>query len=337
MKIKSKIEFGACLILFTVGVFYNQKFEVIAFHPFYSLECSECSDVLKVMTWNVHCASGADSVRQRRIAELILAEDADFVQLNEFQQDSCGVLDSLLKTRYSYTEEYQSRKLCGDIFYSKRKMSNSGRMSLRERDPYKGMKWRDLPDSIRGKSIQTIRATIAFGKDSVQIFGMHMASNSGDGSAIVNSTDSLKKIDSFYNRYLRKQENRCFQSKWTKVFIQESKHPVIVMGDMNDFNCSAPLDILTSAGLKDAWWEGGFGYGCTFHTGWMRLRIDHVLYEPSEVSGSKFQVSGCRFKVSSSKFKVSSSKSSRGVKLCGVKVVETDLSDHNALVAEFGM
>ena len=71
---------------------------------------------LKVMTWNVHCTKGADSLRQRRIAERIMAEDADFILLNEYNQDNCIAIDSLLKTVYPYSEEHQSHKNSGDFF-----------------------------------------------------------------------------------------------------------------------------------------------------------------------------------------------------------------------------
>ena len=78
------------------------------------------------------------------------------------------------------------------------------------------------------------------------------------------------------------------------------------MGDMNDFNVSAPMDSLRDVGLKNAWWEAGLGYGTTYHDGWLRLRIDHILY-------------------------------SKELKLESIKVIETDLSDHNPIVAGFSM
>ncbi len=256
---------------------------MIAFNPFYGEQ--KCD--LQVMTWNVHCPEGADIDRQRKIAELILKEDADFVLLNEYHQESCLVLDSLIKTKFPYTEEYQSHQRCGDIFYSKRAMTNSGHVYTPKGE----------------KGIQTIKATIAVGEDSVQIFGVHMASNRYDDASIkkeiLNDTTS-------YDRYKDAQNNRCFQAHWTKEAVQEFGLPVIVMGDMNDFNKSKPLMILRSSGLKDSWWEGGNGYGATYHNGWMRLRIDHILY-------------------------------SEKLKLCGIKVIETDLSDHNPMVAEFSV
>lgn len=272
-----------CLSVLLVAIYFNWKYEVVAINIIEGEEESE----LKVMTWNVHCSEGADSTRQRKIAELILNEDADFVQLNEYNQDSCTVIDSLLKIKYPFTEEYQSHKCCGDIFYSKRAMTNSGHVYI----------------PIPGKLIQTIKATIAISKDSVQIFGVHMASNHYDESTI--EKDFVSDTTS-YDRYKGAQGNRCFQAHWTKRAVQESEHPVIVMGDMNDFSCSAPLDTFMICDLKNAWWEDGNGYGCTFHNGWLRLRIDHILY-------------------------------SEKLKLCGIKVIETDLSDHNPIVAGFSV
>ena len=156
---------------------------------------------------------------------------------------------------------------------------------------------------IHGKSIQTIKATIAVSGDSVQILGVHMASNHYNGSSM---GAVLKNDTSSYERYKYAQKQRCFQAHWTKNVVLESKHPIIVMGDMNDFNCSSPLDTLTSCGLRDAWWEGGNGYGYTFHSGWMRLRIDHILHSDK-------------------------------LKLQYIKVIETNLSDHNPVVGEFSI
>lgn len=272
-----------CLSVLFVVSYLNWKYEVIAINPFFGEEKCE----LKVMTWNVHCSRGADIIRQRNIAELILGEDVDCVLLNEYNQDSCSVMDSLLRSKFPFTEEYQSHQKCGDIFYSKRSMANSGHVFTPKGE----------------KGIQTIKATITIGEDSVQIFGVHMASNHyHDGfidKEFLNDTTS-------YDRYRNAQDDRCFQAHWTKEAVLESDYPVIVMGDMNDFSRSAPLDTLASCGLKNAWWEGGNGYGCTFHDGWMRLRIDHILH-------------------------------SDRLQLKSIKVIDTNLSDHNPIVAGFNV
>ena len=259
---------------------------MIAVHPFYGDNQYE----LKVMTWNVHCPNGADNKRQRDIVELILKEDADFVLLNEYKQDSCTVMDSILKMRYPFTEECRSHRRTGDIFYSKREMSNSGYV-LR------------MTKKGKRKPIRTIKATIAIGCDSVQIFGLHLASNHYDSSTI---EEELLNDTSSYDKYKDAQERRCSHAHWTKEAALKSEHPVIIMGDMNDFNRSAPLDTFTVNGFRDSWWEGGNGYGHTFHSGWMRLRIDHILH-------------------------------SEKLELKSIKVIDTDLSDHNPVVAGFSI
>ena len=191
------------------------------------------------------------------------------------------------KVKYPFTEEHRSHKLSGDIYYSKRALSNNGFIII--------------PAGI--KRIPTIKATIAIGRDSVQIFGVHLASNHFDDSTI---KKEIASDTTSFDRYKDGQEVRCFQAHWTKKTVLESIHPVIVMGDMNDFSFSAPLDTFSNCGLKNAWWEGGNGYGATFHDGWMRLRIDHILYSDE-------------------------------LKLQSIKVIETNLSDHNPVVAGFSV
>lgn len=283
-----------------VAIYLNWKYEVIAVHPFHG----EGKHELKVMTWNIHCPKGTDSVRQRKIAELIIKEDADFVLLNEYNQDSCCLTDSILRTRYSYTEEALSHRKCGDIFYSRLELKDSGRFYIRNLRRFQTMLGgAAFPDSLRGKSSFAIMTKIFVEDDSLQIFGVHFASNHYGGSAI---EKELEVDTTSYDRYKDAQKKRCFQAHWIKAAVLESKHPVIVIGDMNDFNCSAPLDTLISCGLKDSWWEGGNGYGCTYHEGWLRLRIDHILH-------------------------------SEGVELQNIKIIDTNLSDHNPIVAGFSI
>ena len=73
-----------------------------------------------MLTWNVHCEDGACAERQVEIANLIVNTGADFVLLNEYNQDNCGIIDSILRKTYLYTEEIHSHQNCGDIFIVKK-------------------------------------------------------------------------------------------------------------------------------------------------------------------------------------------------------------------------
>lgn len=56
--------------------------------------------------------------------------------------------------------------------------------------------------------------------------------------------------------------------------------PLIVCGDMNDVSGSYTIRTLQdSLRLKDAWWQGGTGFGFTYHGyGVLRFRLDHIMF-----------------------------------------------------------
>ena len=275
-----------CLLLVLIFLF-NKRYEIIALN-FCKDNASDCD--ISVLTWNIKCSNGETSNKQRQIAEILLKQDVDVLLLNEIYIDSCLVIDSLLKQKYLYSEEEQAHEFCGDIIYSKYPLYNSGHIYI----------------PVRGKSIQTIQATVITPSDSVQIYGCHLASNSKGGTLTINGLQSLLNVNEFYNTYKDRQSFRCYQIEWLKKNLPESQKAIIVMGDLNDVCGTAPLDSLKNCGLIDSWWEGGFGYGTTYHEGWLRLRIDHICYNDK-------------------------------LKLRSVKVIDTDLSDHNLLIAGFSI
>ena len=101
---------------------------------------------------------------------------------------------------------------------------------------------------------------------------------------------------------VRKEEAKLLNS-WVK---QNNDVPVIVCGDLNDFGGTPTLRALQNhSKLKDAWWNGGLGYGATYHGHeFMYFRLDHILYNNE-------------------------------LQLQKVRVAEQNFSDHDALVARF--
>lgn len=286
MKRKYKVIYGFGLILILFVCYLNWKYEVIALHPFAG---SDDYDI-RVMAWNIHATKDVSKSKQRAIAGLIKAQNVDLLLLNEFNKDQCELLYQELAPVYKYSEEEYANKDCGDIIFSKIPLTESGHIEI----------------PVLGIFVPSISAIIKVAGREVFVTGVHLFSNSGDGSAIIAGVDSLLKIKSFIDRYRNKQKERNYSMMWVKRWLLEKRMPAIVMGDMNDFSCSSPVDSLKAIGMKNAWWEGGFGYGCTYHDGWMRLRIDHILY-------------------------------SKELKLESMKVIDTNLSDHNPVVAGFSL
>lgn len=280
---KPKIIVFSFLVAIAIALLWgNYRFNIIAFNI-----CDNNDDGdFRVLTWNV-CGANIDSgEREEHIARLIIAQDADFVQLNEFCLDSCLMIDSILSKHYPYKEDVNAHKHAGDIFYSKRKMIKTEMLNT------------DV------SSVLSIK--LCLDNDSLYIVGCHLTGNNREGHIQIGDADSLSRVNTFWNYYRNAQEKRKEDTHLVKNAIIEGVLPIIVMGDMNDFNHSAPMDSLKDAGMKNAWWEGGFGYGATYHEGWLRLRIDHIYYNNK-------------------------------LTLKNVKVVSTELSDHNMLIADFSI
>jgi len=285
----ARIRVFLCLFLVVVvalGGWVNAKYEVVAVNPFFGEEEHE----LRVLTWNVHRSGIKDGKQQAEMARLVLAQGADLVQLNEFTLDSCRVLDSLLRCHYAYTEDVKAKQASGDIIYSKRELFNSGKRKT----------------SKMGKESSYLEMTILCGKDSVYLVGVHLTGNNDSVTNIRVRHETEAYYRYFYKLYKKRMEERKVSAYSLKQWAMECRHPMIIMGDMNDFSVSAPMDSLKDAGMRNAWWEGGMGYGATFKQGLMRLRIDHIFYNS-------------------------------GLELKGVRVVETDLSDHFIVVGDFSI
>ena len=139
----------------------------------------------------------------------------------------------------------------------------------------------------KGKRAKNNSIHLYLNGDTIAIFGCHLSSSRKD--FVGGIKERKQEADSLYKA------------------ISEESYPVIVMGDLNDISSSYTISKMKKAGLKDAWWEGGCGYGATYHDGWLRLRVDYILYDD------------------------------KGLELVDVKVIDNNLSDHNVLMAGFKM
>ena len=147
----------------------------------------------------------------------------------------------------------------------------------------------------------------AYESDSINLFGVHMASNNYKGteaSIRPEDIDGVKSFSSYMDNIELAGLQRCEEATKVRDLSIEHGGTAIIMGDFNDVSGSKPLNILEDAGFKDAWWEGGGGYGATIHHP-LPYRIDHILYNDR-------------------------------LKLKSIKKIDAEgLSDHDALVVEF--
>ena len=258
-------------LLIAACLLLNWYSETIALRPFFG----QGDGQIKVMTFNVNSPGTDFEKKKSEIIAQIEAEDPDFLYLPELGTAGNEVHERL-KAVYPFT---------------------NAPLHLRDDgvEPFYG-KW--PIDTIIGLSDphayhSIYRILVSKETDTLAIYCCHLSSNLLDFSP--NKWDALQKG----------YEERAQEADILYDALTHEKYPAIVMGDMNDISGSYTLGRIESAGLTDAWWKGGFGYGTTYHDHGLRLRLDHILYDEDRLT------------------------------LSDVKVIDTDASDHNAFVGGF--
>lgn len=231
----------------------------------------------RVLCYNIHSLGSNFGTDAPDISKLIIENNPDFVYLTEFYEAMGDTIDVLLSKNYSHAfTKFRWGNNDGNAFYSR---------------------W--IIDSVRsyivsGHYSSIYRVQIHKGVDTVAIFCCHLSSN------------NMKLNEGRWASLKEGRRLRLTEADTIVNDLQREKYPCIIMGDMNDVSGSTTMSRLEDAGFEDAWWDGGFGYGSTFHSGWLRLRIDHILYD-------------------------------KHFRLADVYVLHADYSDHDALVGSFNM
>lgn len=237
---------------------------------------------IKVLTFNIN-GSRQDSTSLKGISQIILEEDADVVFVAE------DFLRRVVKTQEEIMERYP---------YNSEPFFKAGHYLLSKMPIASAEKF--------GGESFLYKFTVATGSESLQLYGCHLASNNYTESNSYMHPDSVKAVHGMFQYFQNVSRASCKREQEVDLLLNTVK-PIeknIILGDFNDICGSAPLNKIERAGLTDAWWKGGNGYGATIHHP-LPYRIDHIFYN-------------------------------EGLKLKSIRKVDSyGLSDHDALVAEF--
>lgn len=279
--IKRWVKIGFCISILLIAT--NWYWHIFAFDFRFPGE-SNNSRHLKVISWNISCSNSVSTERMEEILSVIKEQNPDVVFLTEYSRYYNARIDSVLCNLYPYKGWLPNETIQGE-FYSHIPIDSCVKIGEKEDG-------------------SLLRCDLNIEDRSLGVYCLHMHSNNMvDGDLFY--PDSIRGRYGV-KRYLRNYEAAAEERKvQAKLIIDDfSGMPTIVMGDMNDVDGSPCMKVFADAGLRDAWWEGGFGYGATFHDP-LPYRIDHILY-------------------------------SKGLILRSIKKVDANgLSDHDALVAEF--
>lgn len=112
---------------------------------------------------------------------------------------------------------------------------------------------------------------IQIDNDSVKLIACHLSSNQNNSK--LNGGEGL--IENIKNGYRSRFEetNNIYNA------VKDWNGPILLCGDLNDLSGSSTLkNLQKNLLLSDAWWQGGCGYGATFNSKGLYLRLDHILY-----------------------------------------------------------
>ena len=274
---------------------------------FNSLDKLKDSDCLRVMTWNISCADTTEIKDVNSLFAVIREQNPDVVFITEYGRDLYPMVDSLLCSSFPYRGSIENWRSWSD-FYS--------RLPI------------DTCYMVETENNGCVMShEVSFAGSRVRLYCVHLQSTNlvNNESFYPDSIQDRGSAMHYLDNYKTAAEIRGHQAKQTIDDFDDT--PTIVMGDMNDVCGSPCMKVFESAGLRDAWWEGGFGYGATIHKP-LAYRIDYVMYSEgfSRFAGSWFD------RLTNRWFQ----KVSGGLKLKGIKKVSSKgLSDHDALVADF--
>ncbi len=256
--------------------------------PIHICQKGDNKGCLKVMSFNINGTTEDISPKTPKLAELINKYNPDVLFVSELSDKNKPIMDSLLVNVFPYITH---TKNCWNCFYSKSPM----------------YKWGELENNSKIEHLGVYTSQVPFANDSIIIYGCHFDSNNYTTDNKYLTPDSINNhhdVITYLSNVKRTSIIRAKEANVVSKEIRETIHPVILMGDLNDVCGSAAVRTLERAGLTDAWWVNGCGYGATIHRP-LPFRIDHIMFSDK-------------------------------LKLRHIEVVDSEgLSDHDALYAEF--
>lgn len=256
--------------LMVLAIAGNLYFEAFPFHVFNSSSDKE-GLTLTVLAFNCNLSHNKENREGKRseVKAFVKEQNADVVFLTENFINNYDSLWLMLQEKYPY--RVQEKNSVGNALYSKYPI---------------------LTDTIyqeKGKGYGITCCQIKVRDERINVVGVHLSSNNYNEHNVYMTPDSVGNSEQA-RLYLGNIKNASkYREKEAELINVNFNYnlnggklrvPAIVMGDFNDVCGSPTINMLETAGLKNAWWEGGFGYGATIHSP-LPYRIDHILYNES--------------------------------------------------------
>ena len=268
------------MLLVNIGVLIlgtAQIRAVIGFHFFADDNPLERSGDIRVMTWNVsswdirNWDAKNHQTDQPLMFDLIEQANPDVMLFQEFFNCTApsivvSYIDLLSKRGYPYYYFSPSSITVSGFFQSG--------LAIFSRYPLTDTVFVDLKGAGHSEGYQYADVTIEGKK--YRIFNTHLES-AGLNSDDLNAVGKVKGSGTIINKLRNSHQVRQAQAKDLKQKMNESPHPIIFGGDVDDVPNSSVYFYLRK-GLQDAFIKKGSGLGRTFQFVAPTLRIDYLFF-----------------------------------------------------------
>ncbi len=222
-----------------------------------------CHVDIRVLSYNVNSQEARFKAVSKKLVGTILNQNPDFVFLTEYYGTASDILQNEIVEYYPFSNnEYRFWDENGDVFFSKWNIDSINRFSL------------------SGHYSSIYRVQIHRDADTLAVYCCHLSSNNL----------ALNK-----GRWASLNEGRRLRNEEVDIItdaIVREQYSTLVIGDLNDVSWSDDIKRIRSSGLSDGWAEKGTGYGSTYSEGWLKLRIDHVLYDKQRMELNDIRIVG---------------------------------------------
>lgn len=254
------------------------------------------SRTFRVVTYNIYPDADTTDMHywQDKMMQQIRVLNPDILCFQEFDPVRLADLEDSICKYYNYTDEIKKeRSYIRRRLYSRYPMYNIKRYNpvttldttAFDASYYKSIKMHNIYQPFYSADVALPSG------DSVTVFSCHLQSNgySTIRRSMKQTNSWLSGIPKYYNAVTTALDIRLWEAKELRMVLDSigNNNPVIIAGDMNDFNSSPTLRTIMGVDFYDAWWKRGCGLGLTFYGQGLMLRLDHVLYnkclEPTNI------------------------------------------------------
>lgn len=296
------------LSVIALALFHTMIPAVFGYHYFAKNDWGQSANSFKVMSWNTHGMGIYIPSEEKTLAKDIVAminrENPDILCLPEF---SVNVNPSKNKNLRQLINEggYKEYRINTDHVLNEKMVIGTAILSKR---PVVRYKVYDL-----NPEIYLLECDVQMRADAiVRIYVLHLHSFmlSDDDKAYLEKLkrngENIKKSRPLFSRLDWAYVQRGIEADKVAAIVSKSPYPSIICGDFNDLPFSYTYCTIKGK-LTDAFAQKGKGLGRTYNQIVPTLRIDHIFY------------------------------SSELLDLNAFKTIQTQLSDHNPIVANFDL